>query len=176
MSEIGKEYGAALFMLACEQNTLTDCADGLAAVKSAFSLQPEYSDLLASPSIPLSERLASLDTAFADQVPEAVLSLLQLMCEKGRITCFDEAVEEFTALLNAHNRVSKAQVVSAAALTEEQKKQLQQKLEQYTKGRVETTYTTDPTLLGGLIVDLDGKVLDGSLRHRLRDIKDVINT
>ena len=61
-------------------------------------------------------------------------------------------------------------------ISEEQKKKLQQKLEQYTKGRVETTYTTDPTLLGGLIVNLDGKVLDGSLQGRLRDIKDVINT
>lgn len=176
MSEIGKEYGAALFMLACEQDTLSDCAAALATVKSAFTSQPDYSELLASPSIPLSERLAALSDAFANKVPEAVLSFLQLMCERGRISCFYEAADEFTALLNAHNRVSKAQIVSAAALTEEQKKKLQQKLEQYTKGRVETTYTTDPTLLGGLIVNLDGKVLDGSLQGRLRDIKDVINT
>ena len=176
MSEIGKEYGAALFLLACEQDTLTDCAAGLATVKSALDRQPDYADLLTSPSIPLSERLAALSAAFADSLPEAVLSLLQLMCEKGRLACFAEAVEEFTALLNAHNRVSKAQVVSAAALTDDQKKKLQQKLEQYTKGRVEATYTTDPTLLGGLIVDLDGKVLDGSIQGRLRDIKDVINT
>ena len=176
MSEIGKEYGAALFMLACEQDTLTDCAVGLATVKSVFTSQPDYSELLASPSIPLSERLTALSAAFADEVPEAVLSFLQLMCEKGRIACFYEAADEFTALLDAHNRVSKAQVTSAAVLTEDQKQKLQQKLEQYTKGRVETTYTTDPTLLGGLIVNLDGKVLDGSLQGRLRDIKDVINT
>jgi F-type H+-transporting ATPase subunit delta len=176
MSEIGKEYGAALFMLACEQDTLTDCAAGLDTVKSAFTSQPDYSELLASPSIPLSERLASLSAAFADEIPESVLSLLQLMCEKGRISCFYEAADEFTALLNARNGMSRAQIISAAALTEEQKKKLQQKLEQYTKGRVETTYTTDPTLLGGLIVNLDGKVLDGSLQGRLRDIKDVINT
>lgn len=175
MSEIGKEYGAALFALACEQDAISDCADGLNTIKAAFIAHPDYTQLLASPSIPLSERLTALIAAFADRVPEAVLSFLQLLCEKGRMACFFDATDEFTALLDAHNRVVKAQVVSAVALTDSQQERLQKKLEQHTKGRVETTYTTDPTLLGGLIVTLDGKVLDGSLRQRLRDIKDVMN-
>lgn len=176
MNEIGKEYGAALFALAREQDSLCDCAVGVQTITEAFAAQPDYLDLLTCPSIPLSERLAALTDAFADRVPEAVLSFLLLLCERGRMTCFGEAANEFTALLDAHNRVARAQVVSAVALTEAQKKRLQGKLEQQTKGRVETTYTTDPTLLGGLIVTLDGKVLDGSLRQRLRDIKDVMYT
>ena len=41
--------------------------------------------------------------------------------------------------------------------------------------RVETEYDVDPSLIGGLTVEIDGRLIDGSLRHRLRDIKDVIS-
>ena len=83
MSEIGKEYGAALFMLACEQDTLTDCAAGLDTVKSAFTSQPDYSELLASPSIPLSERLASLSAAFAERLAPVQEEYRRLLADKA---------------------------------------------------------------------------------------------
>ena len=94
---------------------------------------------------------------------------------KGRIACFFDAADEFQSLLDAHNRVAKAQITSAVALTAAEQEKLCAKLERISGGRVEPTYAIDPTILGGLIVELDGKVLDGSLRHRLRDMKDVMN-
>lgn len=176
MSDVAKEYGAALFMLASEEGSLEACAAGLQTVNAVLSDQPEYLALLASPAIPLSERLDNLRAAFAQAVPQAVLSFLQLLCENGRTDCLSVAGEEFFALLDAHNRVTQATVTSAAELTEQQKTRLRQALEKKGGGRVEMHYTVDPTLLGGLTVHWDGKVLDGSLRQRLRDIKDVINT
>lgn len=176
MSNIGKEYGTALFMLAHEQNMLPACADGMQTVGKTFIDHPAYPELLASPNIPLSERLAALQTAFAEAVPDSVLSFLQLLCEKGRINSFFEAANEYQNLLNAHDRIAKATVTSAVALTDAEKEKLRLKLEQLSHGKIELTYTIDPALLGGLIIEWDGKVLDGSLRQRLRDIKDVMNT
>lgn len=176
MSSIGKEYGTALFLLACEQNTLSACADGLQTVRDAFTGNPAYPELLASPGIPLSERLTALTDTFADAVPESVLSFLQLLCEKGRIACFFDAADEYQSLLWARHRMSHAAVTSAVALTAAEKEKLRLKLEQLSHGKVELTYTIDPALLGGLSIEWDGRVLDGSLRQRLRDIKDVMNT
>lgn len=174
MAEISKEYAAALFMLACEENAKKEYVSALEEVKAAFSENMEYSEFLASPAIALSQRLSSIETAFSGKVPENILSFLLLLCEKGRISCLMEAVEEFFALVDASEHIVCAKAVSALELTEDEKKKLQDKLETLYKGKVDIEYSIDESLLGGLVVEVDGKVFDGSLRHRLHEVKEVM--
>ena len=61
-------------------------------------------------------------------------------------------------------------------LSKDQQRRLTQKLEQAFNRTVQATYTVDPSVLGGVVVEMDGKVLDGSLRQRYRDLKDVMHT
>ncbi len=173
MSEVGKEYGCALFMLACEKGRERDYLQSLALIKSSVK-DSDYLSFLSSPAIPLSERLAAIENAFASQLEEEVLSFLQLLCEKGRIDCFDEAYEEYARLLEEHEKTAHAIVSSVLPLDDAQKKALTKKLEAHLRRSVRLSFKIDPTLLGGVRVELDGCVLDGSLRHRLNDIKDVM--
>ena len=175
MTDVGKEYGAALFMLACETGEQAQYAEALEAVKTQFAETPDYPAFLASPSIPQSERLGAIEAAFASHLPEQVVSFLQLLCEKGRMECFGSAVAEYNALLNAWNHAFEAQVTCAAELTAEEKEQLRAKLESIYGGTVRMAYTIDPSLLGGVIVEIDGNIMDGSLRRRLRDVKEVMS-
>ena len=175
MNDVGKEYGAALFMLASEESAREEYAKALETVKSAFASSPEYALLLSSPSISQGERLGAIEKTFSDVVPPYVLSFLQLMCEKGRLCFLDTAIDEFFALLDASKRVSNAKVTSAVALTDAEKQKLTSRLEALCKGEVNTEYFIDENLLGGLVVELDGKIMDGSLRQRLREIKEVIS-
>ncbi len=176
MAEISKEYGAAIFMLACENNAKKEYGEALLKIKDMFLENPEYPEFLASPGIPMSERLKALETAFAKDVPENVLSFISLLCEKGRIACFFEAVSEYESLLAESERVLNAKVTSAVSLTEDEKEKLKKKLEDVNKSRVDLEFFIDETILGGIIVEIDGKILDGSIKSRLRDIKDVINS
>ncbi len=176
MTEISKEYGTALFMVACEENKQKSYAEALEAIQEAFLENPQYQELLASPSIPLNERLSVIDTVFADSVPEHILSYLKLLCEKGRISYFMESVQAYKELFDASQRVSNAKITSAVELTEDEKQKIITKLEILLKGKVQAEYFVDGDLLGGFIVETDGKILDGSLRRRLHEIKGVINT
>ncbi|MBQ3133319.1 MAG: ATP synthase F1 subunit delta [Clostridia bacterium] len=175
MTDIGKEYGAALFLLAGEQSAEQAFLAGLETVRSAFDENPDYLPFLASPNVPLRERTAAITAAFGDAVPTHVLSFLLLLCEKGRIPYFEEAANEYKALWDASQRISVARIRAAVALSDDQKARLEAKLEAVYHRRIQAEYTVDPTVLGGLIVELDGQVLDGSLRHRLREMKDVMN-
>ena len=174
MNDIGKEYAQALFMVACEDDNAEAVAEGLAVVRAALTDEPRYAELIASPSIPLEERLAAIKAAFGNAVPARGLSFLQLLCEKGRMGVFSDAVEAYMALLDASRHVSSATVTSAVELTAEEKQKLIEKLESLCKGRVNADYVVDPSLIGGLVVEIDGKVFDGSVRHRLRKVKDVM--
>ena len=59
-------------------------------------------------------------------------------------------------------------------LTGEEKEKLRAALSKRTGTTVELHYAIDPALLGGLIVEIDGTRMDGSLRHRLQEIKEVM--
>ena len=75
----------------------------------------------------------------------------------------------------ASERILDATVTSAVALTDEEKQRLQAALEKQSGGKVNIAYALDRELLGGLIVEIDGKILDGSVRDRLQRVKEVIS-
>lgn len=175
MTNLAREYAEALFMLACEGGQEKAYAEALKTVRNTFCENPEYPIFLVSPAIPQRERLSAIETAFADRVPEDVLSYLLLLCEKGRIVHFMQSVDEYEKLLLASERILDAKVTSAAVLTDEEKKRLKEKLEARYRGAVNIEYETDEALLGGLIVEIDGKTLDGSVRDRLQRVKEVIS-
>lgn len=175
MTDLSKEYAAAFFMLACEKGMQQEFADALGMFRQVFEDEPDYFALLSSPAIPLGERLAVIDEAFSSKVPEDAVFFLKLLCEKGRISCFFDAEVEYRNLLDASNHVEKAKIRSAAPLTEDQKKELVAKLEKVQKCTVLPEYVIDESLLGGVIVEIDGKIIDGSLRKSLRDVKEVMS-
>lgn len=176
MTEISKEYGAAMFMLACEKNLKSEYGLALENVKAVFEENPGYLEFLSSPAIAKAERLGAIADAFADKIPEDVVSFLQLLCEKGRISGFYEAQEEYQNLLDASEQIQTAKITSAVELTADEKDALKKKLEALSKNMVNMEYFIDESLLGGVVVEMDGRIIDGSLRKSLSDIKEVINT
>ena len=64
---------------------------------------------------------------------------------------------------------------SAVSLTDRECIELTKKLEKISGNTVSLDCHVDPSLIGGVIVEMNGRVMDGSLRHRLREVKDVIN-
>ena len=174
MTELCKEYAAALFSLARENECEEACYEGLHLMLGEISPAPDYLVLLSSPSVPAAERVSLLETAFAGRVCEPVLSFASLLCERGHMMQFPHCVSEFDALYKALRSVLDARVVSAVALTEQEKAALVQKLEKISGRHVRPQYEVDPSLLGGVTVYMDGTVIDGSLRRKLNEMKDVI--
>ena len=175
MTETSKEYAVALFSLAVEEDMLDRVSDGLKLVLSQLRGNLGYVDFLASPNISMNDRLAAIDEAFSESVCEYVVSFLKILCQKGSIRSVYKIISDYEELFQASKGVSTARVISAVPLKKEQKQKLQAKLEQLCGKKVIMECIHSPSVLGGLIVYVDGKVLDGSLRRRLHDIKEVIN-
>ncbi len=175
MTQTGNEYAQALFALACEKDLRAEYAHGMALADGILSGEDEYLAFLACPGIQKSERTAALTEAFGGALPEDVLSLLCLLCEHGKIRTFHECAEEYERLYRESERTCVAQVVSAFPLSEQQQELLRRKLSALSCKTVTLSCTVDTALIGGLTVTLDGRIMDGSLRSRLQDMKDVIH-
>lgn len=175
MTEIAKEYATALFTLSLEEGGVEEYRKSLELIDEVFSENPEYKEFLSSPSISLGERLSALSSVFEGKVHENLLSFLKLLCEKGRISFLEDAIKEYKLLYDASLHISTAKIISAVSLTNKEKEKLLTKLESMSGGPVNAEYEIDETIIGGIIIELDEKVLDGSLKHRLNEIKGVMS-
>lgn len=174
MSEISKEYAKALFMLAAENNYEEQYGKALDSITEIFLENPQYIQFLSHPGISLKERFDALEKAFSGVLPTEVLSFLKLLCEKNDIKQFDQCVTEYKNMLSEIKQASNAKVTSAVALTEREKEALIKKLEAISGRSVTLTCFVDESILGGLIVEMDGKIVDASMKGHLKDIKDVM--
>ena len=174
MTELYKEYSQALFMLALEDNCHEKFLEELKEINDTFSKNPEYMELLSSPAIPLSDRKAVIDGALKDNYSEHIVSFIKLLCDKKHILSFSLCVDEYETLFENYKSVSVAKVRYACEISQEQKEELKAKLKKISGRDVVLECETDETLLGGLIIEIDGKEIDASLRTRLKEVKEVI--
>lgn len=175
MTEISKEYAEALFALGMENDETAEYAELLEEVSDILRENPAYMDLLRSPNIARSERILAVEAAFGSSMPEYMLSFLKLLVEKGRIGDFEECVAEYMKLYDASKMRVIAKVTTAIEMTSNEKIKLTEKLEKMSGKGVIVENVVDKSVIGGMIVEMDGKIIDGSLKRRLRDVKDVIS-
>ena len=174
MTDNGKQYAEALFDLAREDDVAGEIARGLDLVMDAFVRTPEYVQFLDSPAVPRDERTAAVESAFSDLVHPYVVSTVCLMTRKGQIQDFDECVREYRLLYRDSVRHAEARVCSAAPLTDEEKARVRSILEKRSGRSVDISYAVDEKLIGGIMIDIEGERIDGSLRRRLQDLKEVM--
>ena len=176
MIQTEREYAEALFTLAVEENSCEEYLDSLGTIKNLFEENLDYIEFLNSPAITLSERLASIDEAFDGRMPQYVVSFLKVLCENGKMRTIPSCIDEFERLARAFSNRVIATVYSAVELNDEQKGAVCKKLETLTNKRIDPIYIIDESLIGGMKIEVDGKTFDGSIKHRLGEIKDVMNS
>ena len=174
MTDLSREYAEALFALATENDRQKEYLEALESATTLFGDNPEYVELLACPTLSRDERDGLLEQALGDLMPEQALAFIQLLCAHGRIRSLTDCVEEYRLLYQTAVAMSTAEVTSAVPLTEQEKQQLTQVLTARMGRTVTLVCTVDESLMGGLTVRIDGKVLDGSLRSRLHAVKEVM--
>lgn len=176
MTETSRSYADALFSLATESGSVRETLDALKTARDELYHTEGALDLLASPAIPKDERLNVIEQAFGEKLPRHVVSLMCIMCGNGVIRELDDTVAAFAEMHDAAMKLSTAHVTSAVALSAAQQAELTAQLTKKLGRTIRLECDVDATLLGGMIVRVDGKVIDGSLRHKLQQIKEVMNS
>lgn len=171
MTQTSTIYGKSLYDLAAEENLTEEITRECEEVEEMFRSYPDYVTLLSEPSIHKKERLHLIDEAFGDAVHPYVLNFLKILTEKGMVREFGACTRQIRKLYNRDHGIADAVVTSAVPLSADQKQALQAKLEQLSGKKVILTEKTDPGVLGGLRVEIDGRLLDGTVETRLRELR-----
>ena len=175
MTQTNKEYATALFSLATENNSVDQYEKSLIEIGNIFKENPDYIKVLESPAIPLSERIAFIDKAFEGTYTEYLVSFIKVLCENGHITEIISCIDAFCDLVRIYKNRTIATIYYVEPLTEEQKASLIEKLQKISGKVIEPEYIKDEGLIGGIKVQIDDKIFDGSIKNRLNKAKGEMN-
>lgn len=171
MTQLAKLYGGSLYDLIAGEPTQLDqtgaLLEELDLVVGCLRQEPDYLRLLSTPGIPKRERCALLDEAFGGQVHPYLVNFLKILCEKGALRELPACARAYRSRYNQAHGILEVTATAAAALSAENEQALRQKLAAMTGKTIDLAVRVDPTLLGGIRLDLGGVQLDGTVRHRL---------
>lgn len=173
MTELANRYGGSLYELAAEESLTDSLLQELTLAESCCKQEPEYLRLLQMPNIPKKERCGLLDQAFAGMHPY-VVNFLKILCEENLLGELSGCLEAYRQRYNKDHGILEATVTSAIPLSEEERTKLLASLQAKTGKTIRLTEKTDPSVLGGLRLDLAGERLDGTVQRRLELLRDDI--
>ena len=171
MSKAGDLYGQSLYDLAVEESLTDDILGEMESVRELFKENPDYVTLLSEPSVPRKERLGLIDEAFKEYLTPYHLNFIKILVEKGLLREYSGCYKRFRKSYNEDHGIADALVTSAVKLSDEQISQLKTKLESISGKKVLLIQKTDPELLGGVRVELEGQLYDGTVRGRLSELR-----
>ena len=172
--KVARRYAKALFALAREARTIESVAAELNELRTAFG-DPTVLAVLASPTM-TAARLTTLVQQLTQQlrVSELTANFLMVLAHNRRLDQLPGVCDRFQELHDrALNRI-RVSIRSATALPTERLNAIVANFEKATGKTVLATTVADPALLGGVVVEAEGKVYDGSVRTQLDRLADEI--
>lgn len=167
-----RRYATALFRMAVNRQQIDDVAGSIAEIRTVTNGSPELMAVLHHPRITRARKKQLLQTVFEGKIRQDVTNFLSLVIEKDRAALIPAITEEFARLMDEHRRETDAEAVSAIALTEAQTAALKQRLESSTGYTVRLKTRVDLEIIGGLVVRVGDKLMDGSVRTQLQSLRD----
>ena len=167
MSQLASTYAQALYGLAKEENADSQILSQLDALALSFAQEPGFVRLLSAPELSKQERCQILDDSFREKVHPYVLNFMKLLTEKGYMRHFADCCKAYHDLYNEDHGILPVRVFTAVPMNAGQTEKLTAKLSSITGKTVELQCKIDPSLLGGVRLDYDGKRVDGTVKSRL---------
>lgn len=174
--QLANKYARAIFELARDENKLDEYDQDLNLVREDVFSLPEAVSFFKNPLVPQKAKKDLLIKAVKGEVSDTVMNFLMLLTDKSRIGIFNDIYEIFSGLKNEEQGILIADVTTAFPLSQEQEKKLGLKLAEVTKKKIKLRKHQDKTILGGVIVTVGDKRIDGSAAGRLQSLRKSLST
>ncbi len=167
-ASLSGRYATALFELARDSKTLDAVGASLATLKQALAESADLKTVTTSPLIGRADQgKAIAATAAVLQLDPITSKFLGVLAENRRLAALPAIARDFQTLSARHRGETSAEVVTAHPLDEGQMAALKARLKSMVGSEVSVEASVNPAILGGLIVKMGSRQIDGSIRTKL---------
>ena len=173
---LAQRYAKALFSVALERDLIEKIRGELYLFVTTLEENKKLVNFILSPENSYPEKRKVIKSIFEGRCSREFFNFLLLLLEKGRNTLYSEIYKAFNALYDKHHRKQSALAISAVALKRSDLAALETEFSKSLKMNFEIENHVEPEILGGLILNIDGKILDGSVRMQLERLQQVVSS
>ncbi len=167
-------YAEALVVVARAEGHLAAVEDDLFRLARTYEASDELRMALTDPALPIERRIAVVDELMGNKALQTSTALASMLVAAGQASDLIGIINRFVELAAAEREHEVAEVRSAVPLEDSQIERLAAALGRATGKNVEVKVVVDPSVLGGIVATVGDTVIDGSIRHRLDQLKELI--
>jgi F-type H+-transporting ATPase subunit delta len=169
-----ESYAQAFLEIARAEGHLAEVEDELFRFARAYNASDELRLALTDPQLPLTRKVAVVQELLERKALATSQALVLAVVVAGRAGELEQIVDRFVQLAVGEREHEVAEVRSAVALSDADVDRLREALSRATRKNVEVKVVVDPTVMGGIVTKMGDLVIDGSVRHRLDQLREQI--
>jgi F-type H+-transporting ATPase subunit delta len=170
---VARRYAAALADVAIERQEEREVQAELDHWASMIEANPQLKEVLANPTVIYDQKRKVLEELISrTRVRETTASFLRVLLKNQRLSQVREVAARFGLTLDERSGVVAANVTTARPISEDLRNALQQTLKEATGKEVRLSFTTDETIIGGLVARIGSTIFDGSVQGHLERLSD----
>lgn len=171
MSVVGDRYAESLFDLAKEENKVTQYLDDIKLVGEVLDSDPQIVQFFNHVLIENDKKIQLLDQSFKGNVDQYVLNFLKLLVQSRRIRYIDDIVKSYINLSNQYLDIEEGMIYTPYELTDQQIQDIEKAISQKENKKVTLKVSIDPSLLGGIKVQIANRIYDGTIKNKVEMLK-----
>lgn len=172
---VAKRYGKALYELAAEKGQVEDTYQKLLVLREIFEAAPDLGDILSDRRLNMQEKRSIMDE-LVKNFDGMIYNALEVIFQYGRMYDLLLIIDEYEKRYDESMGVLLGSVTTAIPLKKEQKTKLTTNIAQKFGYKIANLQEkVDPTIVGGIIVETNGKVIDGSLKTRIENLRNELS-
>ncbi len=169
-------YAQAIFAIAQSEEALRDVEDELFRFSKIVEGNASLREALTDIALPAERKKAMLGDLLEGKVHPQTIGLIAFVIEQGHARELAAIIVGLAELVADLESRELAEVRAAVPLTDSQQKRLAEALSKALGRKVGLKVLTDPSVIGGVVVRVGDKVLDGSVKTRIEDLRQLIGS
>jgi F-type H+-transporting ATPase subunit delta len=171
LSGVAKRYAVALFDAAVKQDIAEQVQEDLDSFVGLLRVNRQFTGYLKSPEILTEHKKQIILDALGERTSGLFVKFLLLLIDKKRLVNILEIADAYRQLFEQLRGILEARVITAVDLDADLEQKTIEKLEKETGKTIRIRKTVDPDIVGGMIVIIEDNIIDGSIRHKLDQMK-----
>ena len=169
---IAKRYASAIYDIAESSDKIGEIREALNILAENYNEDEEFKVFLLDPSIKYDEKVEYLHKSF-DFISEDAFKIINYLVKKGRVSLAEKIKDSYLKIYYEKNNKILVNATFTKELSDNQRKALMKKLEEKYKKKIVLNLSVDEELIGGGIIKIGNKVIDGSIKSQIENIKKI---